>query len=83
MRLIIVAILGYIIYMIAKGFLQTREKKVEPTLPPKGEETRQDPVCGTYVSEADAVIGRYEGERIYFCSMACLEKYKEQLEHKE
>jgi YHS domain-containing protein len=68
--------------MVAKGFITGREKKVATEIPKKGEDTRQDPVCGTYVTEADAVIGRYEGERIFFCSMACLEKYKEQLEHK-
>ena len=82
MRLIFLLILGYVVYMVARGFLQNREKKVDQAIPPKGEDTFQDPVCGTYVSEADAVIGRVEGERVYFCSMACLEKYKERLEHK-
>ncbi|MBK5276729.1 MAG: YHS domain-containing protein [Desulfuromonadales bacterium] len=44
--------------------------------------TYQDPVCGMYVSEEDAVIGKLEGQRHYFCSMACLEKFREQLDHK-
>ncbi|MDA8429932.1 MAG: transcriptional regulator [Geobacteraceae bacterium] len=43
--------------------------------------TYRDPVCGMYVSEDDAVIGRLDGQRHYFCSMACLEKYREQLDH--
>ena len=46
-----------------------------------GEETHRDPVCGVYVSEEDAVIGRHDGQRHYFCSMNCLEKYREQLDH--
>jgi YHS domain-containing protein len=44
-------------------------------------ETHRDPVCGVYVSEETAVIGRHDGQRHYFCSMDCLEKYREQLDH--
>jgi YHS domain-containing protein len=43
--------------------------------------THRDPVCGIYVSEDDAVVGRLDGQRHYFCSMKCLEKYREQLDH--
>jgi YHS domain-containing protein len=43
--------------------------------------THRDPVCGMYVSEEDAVVGRHDDQRHYFCSMSCLEKYREQLDH--
>ena len=43
--------------------------------------THRDPVCGMYVSEDDAIVGRLDGQRHYFCSMNCLEKYREQLDH--
>jgi len=43
--------------------------------------THRDPVCGIYVSEDDAVVGRLDGQRHYFCSMKCLDKYREQLDH--
>ena len=46
-----------------------------------GEETHRDPVCGVYISEKEAIIGRHDGQRHYFCSMNCLEKYREQLDH--
>ena len=81
MRLILWLILGYVLYMTVKGFLANREKQVGQDSSAKGEDTHRDPICGTYVAEGDAVIGRVEGERIYFCSMACLDKYREQLEH--
>jgi YHS domain-containing protein len=45
------------------------------------ETTHCDPVCGVYVSEDDAVIGTLDGRRHYFCSMACLERFREQLDH--
>ena len=76
MRLLVWLVLGYVLYRIVKGYLAQRPQKEAP---PRGEETFQDPVCGVYVTSDDAVIGRVEGERIYFCSMACLEKYREQL----
>lgn len=78
-RLLIWLVLGYVLYRIVKGYLAQRPQEESP--PPRGEETYLDPVCGVYVTEDDAVIGRVEGERVYFCSMACLEKYREQLAH--
>ncbi len=45
------------------------------------EETYRDPVCGVYISEKEAIIGRHDGKRHHFCSMNCLEKYREQLDH--
>jgi len=43
--------------------------------------THRDPICGMYVSEEDAIVGKLDGQRHYFCSMDCLEKYREQLDH--
>lgn len=43
--------------------------------------TYRDPVCGVYISEEDAIIGRLAGERHYFCSNKCLEKFRETLRH--
>ena len=80
-RLLTFAVLIYVGYKILQGFLKSRPKAPEPQ--PKGEETFRDPVCGTYVAKDDAVIGRVEEERIYFCSMECLEKYRDQIEKKE
>jgi YHS domain-containing protein len=79
-RLLVWLVLIYVGYKIFQGFMKTREPK--ETLPPQGEETHRDPVCGVYVAKDDAVVGKLEGERIYFCSMACLEKFQEQLTHK-
>ena len=81
-RLLMMGLLFYIGYRILISL--TTEKKTpassrqgrEP-----GEETFRDPVCGVYISEEQAVIGRHDGQRHYFCSMYCLEKYREQLDH--
>ncbi len=75
--------IGYriVLAMIAKGSGKESGKERE-TEADKATSTFKDPVCGVYVSEDDAVIGRLDGERHYFCSMDCLEKFREQLEHK-
>jgi YHS domain-containing protein len=78
-RLLVWILLGYAVYLMFKG---RSDKKELPKERPSGEEAHRDPVCGVFVAEEDAVIGKLEGERLYFCSMACLEKYREQLTHK-
>jgi YHS domain-containing protein len=84
MRLIITLILLYVGFKIVQGFIRSRREEKDAAAPPEPvrEETYRDPVCGVYVTEDDAVIGRLEGERLHFCSMTCLEKYRESLEHK-
>ncbi len=74
-------VLIYVGFRIVKGFMA--QKKVEEQIKPPVDEAVQDPVCGVYVLKEDAVIGKVEGERVYFCSMECLEKYREQLEKSE
>jgi YHS domain-containing protein len=36
----------------------------------------KDPVCGIYVSEAAAVSCRDGNQTLWFCSTACLDKYR-------
>ena len=81
-RLLIWALLIYIGYRIVLSL--TGAKGGSSDLPRgnnAAELTHQDPVCGVFVSEEDAVVGRYEGQRHYFCSHTCLEKFREQLNH--
>ncbi|KAF0220471.1 MAG: hypothetical protein FD174_1125 [Geobacteraceae bacterium] len=82
MRLLIWLLLIYIGYRIVKGYLAQREVSGRESPGLKGEETHKDPVCGVYVAGEDAVVGNLEGEKIYFCSMECLNKFQEQLQHK-
>ena len=77
MRFFLWLLLGYIGYRIIKSLLTGSEKPATPVI--TGTETFQDPVCGVYVTADDATIGRIGKRRVYFCSVACLEKYREQL----
>ena len=83
-RFLFMALLLYIGYRTIISLLSAKkppEKNAGSRDP--GEETHRDPVCGVYVSEEAAVIGRHDGQRHYFCSMNCLEKYREQLDQSQ
>lgn len=81
-RFIIVGLMLYIGYRILISLTSAKKQQTKSGgRADPGVETHRDPVCGLYVSEEDAVIGRHDGQRHYFCSMNCLEKYREQLDH--
>lgn len=82
-RLLVWMLLIYIGYRIIKTMISGKEKQPDVVQnSTDAEVTHRDPVCGVYVSENDAVVGKLDGQRHYFCSMACLEKFREQLDHK-
>jgi YHS domain-containing protein len=82
LRLLIWGLLLYVGYRIVLSLISAKkpETKPEEKLGPVAE-THRDPVCGVYVTEEQAIIGKLNGKRHYFCSMNCLEKYREQLEN--
>lgn len=43
----------------------------------KGVPMVEDPVCGTYLPEEDAIKARIQGSDYYFCSKTCLERFKD------
>jgi YHS domain-containing protein len=68
---------GYLVYRMVRGKAAPEiEKESSAT------ETFQDPVCGVYVSEADAVVGNLEGKRHHFCSLACLKQFEKNLQQR-
>jgi len=83
LRLIVAAILLYLLYRITKRLFLPSGKKVKP-LPDvkqggnKGEELVEDPVCHTYVPLSEAHTLDVEGKTVHFCSMKCLEQYEKQ-----
>ena len=83
-RLLFWALLIYIGYRIIIALISSKKgvADVSRVQPGAAETTHRDPVCGVYVTEEDAVVGTLKGERHYFCSHSCLEKFQEQLNHK-
>lgn len=83
---LIVIVLGIsmfrsIVGVISKGFAdlvnppspsgpRTRTDRVPPV-----EALKKDPVCGTYIAPSTAVVQMVGGEKVYFCSTACRDKF--------
>lgn len=81
-RLLIWLLLIYIGYRVIMSLVAGKKPAaVNHGTPTDAAMTYRDPICGMYVSEDDAVVGKLDGQRHYFCSMTCLEKYREQLDH--
>ncbi len=81
-RFLVISLMLYIGYRIIIALITSKQPQAKSAgSRDVCEETYRDPVCGLYVTAEAAVIGRHDGQRHYFCSMACLEKYREQLDH--
>lgn len=74
-RLLIYFILLLVIYfMLKKAFFPTRAKNSQPEA--ISEELVQDPFCKCYVPKSKAYQASWQGEKKFFCSQECFEKYK-------
>jgi YHS domain-containing protein len=82
-RWLIWVLIVYIGYRVIKSLLTSTAGKGSGKGPDRTEETVQDPVCGMYVAREDAIVGVLEGKRHYFCSMDCLDKFRDQLDHQK
>lgn len=82
-RWLIWVLIVYIGYRVIKSLLSSAGGRSKGDDNGRGEATEQDPVCGVYVDRQDAVIGVLDGKRHYFCSMDCLDKFRDQLDHQK
>ena len=80
--LVFFAIIRYLFVAVA-GFISKvvnpqpgRSPQSQATHAPMGGELKQDPVCGTFVPIATSVKQTVNGELVYFCSVACRDKFK-------
>ncbi|CAH2032664.1 YHS domain-containing protein [Trichlorobacter ammonificans] len=80
-RLLVSLLFLYIGYRIVKALFAKKSGREPVPAPPAAEDTVQDPICGVYIAKEDAVVGTLEGTRHYFCSMDCLEKFRDRLDH--
>ncbi|MBN1881458.1 MAG: hypothetical protein JW885_04725 [Deltaproteobacteria bacterium] len=75
-----------LLYYVAKSLFSPRKPK--PDKPVMGADGRavndvmvQDPSCGVYLPKNDAIRARINGETHYFCSDACIQRFKEGITH--
>jgi len=76
MRLVIIAILAYILYLIIKKFLGSGKKINLGSSGGVIDEMVQDPFCKTYIPRRESLKRVIEGKEYFFCSDECVRKYK-------
>lgn len=78
-RLVIWGVLAFLLYTLVQMVKQALRKP--PASPSeksaRGEEMVLDPECGTYVPRNDAVMTEIAGEKRYFCSEDCRDKFRQ------
>jgi len=84
-RLIIFAILCYILYRLVKSLvLPSAEKPEKPFIRSNEtitDEMVMDPYCHIYIPKREAITAKIAGKTIYFCSKECKRKYLEEKRH--
>ena len=63
-----------LLYGIAAG-MSAHESAARPSPPERGVAMVRDPVCGTFVVPAAALILKAAGRDLYFCSDECRQRY--------
>ncbi|GKS56877.1 hypothetical protein YTPLAS18_04040 [Nitrospira sp.] len=77
-RLLIVAGLLFLLYLLAKRAIQVwGQGGAGPPSDPN--QMVQDPVCKIFVPKGTAVSERIGGQTYYFCSSSCAKQFERQL----
>jgi uncharacterized protein len=76
LRLIILAILLYILYRLVKGALKKDREVSRGRADGVIDEMVQDPYCKVYIPRRQAVRRINEGNVIFFCSEECADKFE-------
>ncbi len=76
MRLIILAILLYLLYRVVKNYLSRGRDLGREDRAGEISDMVQDPVCKTFVRVGDAEKRFVGGRTYYFCSKECAERFE-------
>ena len=78
----IILILGLLVvlyFLLRSAFRQFKGQGEPDLLPPGKNQMVQDPVCKVFVPRGAAITEDIGGQKYYFCSQSCAQKFQEQL----
>ena len=75
-RIIILAVLAYILYRLVKGVFSVRTKIDRRKPGGVIDEMVQDPFCKTYIPRRESVRRIIQGQEYLFCSDECADKFE-------
>ena len=76
MRLIIIAVLLYLLYRVVKNHVAKGGKLGRDEGSGEINDMVQDPVCKTFIRVKDAEKRLIRGQTYYFCSKECAERFE-------
>lgn len=76
-RLIIYFVIIYFAINLVKALISPKET-YESNNNNSGEDMVEDPYCGTFIPKSSALEKRSGGEKLYFCSKECWQRYKDE-----
>ena len=81
LRLIILAILIYILYRLVKGYFKQGREIPRGRADGVIDEMVQDAYCKIYIPRRQAVRRVHEGNEIFFCSEECADRFEAENKH--
>ena len=76
MRLLIFAILAYLLYRIIRGVLGSSKEIGKGRSGGVIDEMVQDPQCKTYIPRRESLRKVIQGQEYFFCSNECADKFE-------
>jgi YHS domain-containing protein len=77
LRIILILVLIRALWRLLRGVLEGAGYLRTSAPAPRGLKLVRDPVCGVFVSPAQALAARAAGETAYFCSEKCRKEWEE------
>ena len=78
MRLLIFALLAYLLYRLLRGVLAPGLKARKSESAGAIDEMVKDPICQTYIPMRDSQRRVIEGKEYFFCSKECAEEFEKE-----
>ncbi len=78
MRLLILAVLFFLLYRLLRGWIAPRKKFQRNNPAGAIDEMVQDPFCKTYVPRREAKRKIIKGREYLFCSERCAERFEKE-----
>jgi uncharacterized protein len=78
LRLLIIGILIYLLYILVKGLFR-KDRRIHRGSPGTGviDEMVRDPVCETYIPKRQAIRRVIDGKEFFFCSKECADRFED------
>lgn len=77
-KLLLLILLFFVGYSFFQALFTPKNKRPKDNQSLQGEQMVQDPQCGTYLPQSDAISATIRGTQYHFCSRKCRKLFKKQ-----